>query len=387
MLDLVLPGSTCAKRCITVTTADRRLDLIDPHTASFPLIHSNVHIQDSPILDIAVLNNKFLLAGSMSGRLIVYNTATEQVTDQRKDHSKYLVKITTWSEEEEIVVATAGWDSKIHIYRVNISNEVARLGEPLTTLTLQSIPETVLFIRGPGSSKPVLLLSRRDSTFLYYYELSTSAGGPEMVLLGKQNLAPHSNAWVAFSPSDIQPCPTDPSIAAVATSSTPHMKLLVVRLLVPPSRQTTHSATDPAVDLTNPSGRPLHSFDTPAPATQTAQARAELLIQDREEAAIFVNINTMSPQTAYSTPKLAWRPDGSGIYVNSDDGIIRGFEVSTGKLIVSLHRHEPGSKIRCLSAGYLDEGADGSVHSNECLISGGFDRKLILWKNDSTENT
>jgi WD40 repeat protein len=106
------------------------------------------------------------------------------------------------------------------------------------------------------------------------------------------------------------------------------------------------------------------------------------LIQDREEAAILLNINTMSPQTAYSTPKLAWRPDGSGIYVTSDDGIIRGFEASTGKLVVSLRGHESGSKIRCLWAGFLDENADDSVHSNECVISGGFDRKLILWKSD-----
>jgi WD40 repeat protein len=334
---------------------------------------------------VVVLDNKYLLAGSMSGRLILYNTATEQVTDQRKDHSKYLVKIGIWSDAEGTLIATAGWDAKVHIYRITISDdEVVRLGEPLTTLTLQSIPETVLFIHGLGSSTPVLLLSRRDSTSLYYYEPRTSADDAfEMVLLGKQNLAPHSNAWVAFSPSDVQLCPTDPSVAAVATSSTPHMKLLIVRLLVPPSRQaTTHIATDLGQDSSNPSGRILDPRDTDAPTTQAAQARAELLIQDREEAAILLNINTMSPQTAYSTPKLAWRPDGSGIYVTSDDGIIRGFEANTGKLIVSLHGHEPGSKVRCLWAGALEGRIGGSDQTNECLISGGFDRKLILWKSD-----
>jgi WD40 repeat protein len=347
---------------------------------SFPLLQSNAQIQDSPLLDLVVLYDRYMLAGSMSGRLILYDAATDQITDQRKDHSKYLVKIATWPEEEGTLIATAGWDSKVHIYRLTISAGVAQLGEPLSPLTLQSIPETVLFIQGPGHSSPLLVLSRRDSTFLYYYALSTPPAGPfDISLLGKQNLAPHSNAWVAFSPADVQLCPSDSSIAAVATSSTPHMKLLVVRLLVPPSRQsTTHSVTDPGQDLANSSGRNTGLSDTATPpATQAAQARAELLIQDREEAAILLNINTMSPQTAYSTPKLAWRPDGSGIYVTSDDGVIRGFEASTGKHIATLTAHEPATKVRCLWAGSLEGDVD---NGKECLISGGFDRRLILWR-------
>jgi WD40 repeat protein len=113
------------------------------------------------------------------------------------------------------------------------------------------------------------------------------------------------------------------------------------------------------------------------PLTQAAQARSELLIQDKEEAAIIFNVNTMSPQTAYSTPRLTWRPDGSGIYISSDDGRIRGFEASTGKLILNLDAHEPMSKIRCLCAGYSGGRADQT--STEILLSGGFDQKMIVW--------
>lgn len=114
------------------------------------------------------------------------------------------------------------------------------------------------------------------------------------------------------------------------------------------------------------------------PATQAAQARGVLAIQDREDAAILSNTNTLAPQTAYSTPQVCWRPDGSGLWVNGDDGVIRGVEASTGKVVATLRNgHELGSKIRTIWAGWVkvDE------KQEEWIVSGGFDRKLIVWRN------
>ena len=311
----------------------------------------------------------------MSGKLLLYDTAADKILEERKDHSKYLVKIASWSDDASRYIATAGWDAKIFLYKANFTNRHEPcLGEPITTLTLPTIPETILFIRSPVNAMPILLLSRRDSTCLYYYALpafGTESTG--LSLLGKQNLSPHSNAWVAFSPSDVQICPMDSSLAAIATSSTPHMKLLIVRLLIPP-----HHAPSPST-MVDP------TLSSPGALTQTSQARAELLVQNREEAAIVINVNTMAPQTAYSTPKLAWRPDGSGVFVSSDDGVIRGFEATTGRLMISLVEHQPGSKIRCLWGG-RKEGKSNSTSNlhqpepaSEYLISGGFDGRLIIW--------
>jgi hypothetical protein len=201
---------------------------------------------------------------------------------------------------------------------------------------------------------------------MYYYSIP----GPHsqaFTLLGKQNLAPHSNAWIAFTPADIQLCPTDPALVAVATSTTPHMKLLIVKLLLPPT-QPTALDTDGGLDS-----------DGPLTVTQASQARAELLISDREEAAILINVSTLAPQTTYSTPRLRWRPEGSGVYVSSDDGIVRGIEVSSGKLVTSLEAHDAGSKLRCLWTGNLRAEQDSTDQGREVLISGGFDQKLILW--------
>ncbi|KAF2275992.1 uncharacterized protein EI97DRAFT_433923 [Westerdykella ornata] len=312
MLNLKLPGSSTPRKCIAATTADRRLNLIDPLAPMYPLIRSYVHFIDSPLLDLVAINQRFLLAGTMSGKVILYDTAADEVASERKDHTKYVVKLAAWKMPDCILVASAGWDAKVNIYRLQLdAHDNLRLGEPLITSTLPTIPETIIFIERAGSSSPVLLVTRRDSTCLFYYDVPISnSSANEMTLLGRQNLVPHSNAWIVFSPSDVQISPADPSIAAIATSSTPHMKLLVVRLLVPPNQQAG-------------TGMMAVENDAGPPPTQAAQARAELRLQDREEAAILVSINTMAPQTAYSTPKLAWRPDGSGIYVTADDGVSR----------------------------------------------------------------
>ena len=79
----------------------------------------------------------------------------------------------------------------------------------------------------------------------------------------------------------------------------------------------------------------------------------------------------MAPQTPYSTPAVAWRPDGSGVWVNGDDGAVRGIEASTGKVACTLRGHEDGSKVRCLWAGRVD--------GVEWMVSGGFDQRLIVW--------
>jgi WD40 repeat protein len=357
------------KAYMAVTTADRRLHLMDPSLPSLPLVLTYSAFQDSPVLDVIIIKDKYLLTASMSGKLILYNTKTEQVLESRKDHSKYVIKLATWSEGASSIIASAGWDAKICLYRLNTNDQSdAMLGEPIATITLPSAPETLLFIQSPDTSRPILLLTRRDSTFLYYYTvLSLSPTDSRVHLLGRQNLAPHSNAWVAFSPSDVQPCPVDSSLVAVATSSTPHLKLLIVRLLLPPEEESSAE-----ID---------HGLGHEA-ATQASQARANLLVQDKEEAAIIVNTNTMAPQTAYSTPRLVWRPDGSGVYVSSDDGVIRGFEATTGKHIANLEAHQPGTKLRCLWAGNLKVASSitpSSVYDEEHLLSGGFDQRLVLW--------
>ncbi|PNS21473.1 Transcription initiation factor TFIID subunit 5 [Sphaceloma murrayae] len=340
---------------ILATTADRRLNVIA--LPSLALDKTSTGLQDSPVLSYAVLDANHVLAASMSGQLTLAENLSH-VLDRRRDHTKYIVKVVTYRLDDDactILVATAGWDAKIHIYRLTMEQTSnPAIPEPFSTITLPSNPEALQFLPHPESGDPILIVTRRDSSFLYYYTLDTPPR-----LLGRQNLAPHSNAWVAFTPSAIALSPTDPSLLAIATSAVPHMKLIITRLLIPP--------------IVTPT-------DVPS-VSQAAQARAEMLVQDREAAAIQIHCSTLAPQTPYSTPALVWRPDGSGLWVNSDDGVIRGFERTTGKHVVTLAGHEPGTKVRCLASSFVE--VEG--RREEWLVSGGFDQKLIVWKPETEE--
>jgi WD40 repeat protein len=339
--------------------------MLDAATRS--LRSSLANLQDSPILSTAIFMGRHLLTSSMSGQLLVSDLDGRTI-DRRRDHSKYVVKVAIHHDDSEPLIATAGWDCKVNIYKPSVTGRFS-LGEATASITLQTKPEAMICFKHPESSQPVLIISRTDSNHLLYYSTE-----PEPRLLGKQNLAPHSNAWVAFTPSALALCPTDPTLIAVGTSTVPHMKLLLVRLLVPPYEQEA-DASDPAHTTRL---RTSLLDDSPATETQASQARAALALADREAAAIQIHCTTLAPQTAYSTPAVAWRPDGSGIWVNGDDGAVRGIEASSGKVIVTLQGgHEAGSKVRCLWAGEI-EGKDGGME--EVLVSGGFDQRLIVWQ-------
>ena len=351
------------RSCIVASAADRKVSLIStngPYKAIGPLPLTPV---DSPVLDCLLLDQERIVIAAMSGLVSMHNLRTHK-TSERRDHKKYVVKIASWHQGSTIWLATAGWDARVLLYKI-LGDSV---DEPVAEISLQTNPETLLFAQDPDTSRLFLILSRRDSTSIYYHLVNTSAADASDTLsaassiltpAGSQSLAPHSNAWIAFSPSSMALCPTDPTLLAVATSSLPHMKAIIVRLLFPSDTSITTESTY---------------------TTQAEQGRASLAKQDREEAAIQVHISTMAPQTAYSTPQVAWRPNGRGIWVNGDDGVIRGIEAKTGKVREVLKSgHEVGSKIRSIWAGWVEQEGD-TQERQEWLISGGFDKRLIIWR-------
>lgn len=302
---------------LLVSTADRKLHLITTNT-TFSVYKSLPYLQDSPILSCISFGGQGLktITTGMSGQVVLYDHERDRALDERRDHTKYVVKVVTWNE----TIVTAGWDNKVFLYHA--SGHFSSLGAPVAAITLSTNPETITFVEHPDSDRPILLVTRRDSTSLYYYSL-------ELELLGSQNLAPHSNSWITFTPSSVEVSPKDPTLLAVATSAVPHMKVIIVRLLLPFLIES--------------------SSIIASPATQAAQLRSNLAIQDREEAAILVHVSAMAPQTPYSTPQIVWRPNGSGVFVNGDDGVIRGLEAKTGKVVATLKGgHEVGSKIRSI---------------------------------------
>ncbi|KAJ5483949.1 hypothetical protein N7539_005745 [Penicillium diatomitis] len=384
-------SSNGARPLLISTGADRQMHLLDiepenKHVTSFS------GLSDSPVLSfVPILHGRFILMTNMSGHLLLQRGS--EIACSRKDHAKYAVKVVVHEEIDHssastiLWIATAGWDATVFLYRVVIRPEdgdaTPNIRDPVARINLASNPESLLFVRHVDSGELLLLVSRRDSSYIHYYQVqptpepssqssqndsnqsSTPKGTTECRLLGKQNLAPHSNAWVAFSPSHMALSPLDPGLLAVATSSEPHMKVIIVRLLFPSA----------------PSSGNATSSTTEAAVTQASQALEALALQNREDAAILIQANTFAPQTSYSTPQVAWRPDGSGVWVNGDDGVVRGIEIKTGKVVATLKQgHEPGFKVRTIWAGFVDVPGETGRKREEWLVSGGFDKKLIIWK-------
>ncbi|PYI19203.1 hypothetical protein BO86DRAFT_337313 [Aspergillus japonicus CBS 114.51] len=371
---------------LVATGADKQLHVFQA-SAGNALVRSFSGTSESPILSYTpIREGKFLLLTNMSGQLLLQRGAS--ILDRRKDHAKYAVKVVAHEADDNTVwIATAGWDSKVFLYQLRGGSLAAAvdehtpvsIGAPVAQISLPTNPESILFVRHADTKELLLLVSRQDSTYIYYYQVGGSRAAStaaetthphqqqraECVLLGRQNLAPHSNAWVAFSPSCIALSPHDAGLIAVATSTLPHMKVMIVRLLFPSQETLSGNGEDDE------------------PVTQAAQALAALSLQNREDAAIMVQANTFAPQTAYSTPQVVWRPDGSGVWVNGDDGAIRGLEAKSGRVVTVLKGgHEAGCKIRAIWAGRVEQrsGSDGRTIREEWLVSGGFDKRLVVWK-------
>lgn len=372
---------------IFITAADRSWSRISS-APPFALNGSILNAHGSPVLSISSLPGGYVFSSSMSGQLALHDSQG-RLLDKCRDHLKYAVHVVSGlTRQGKWIVATAGWDQKVHIYapeyelaqnfEPNADNSLrddepyipGLLRDPIHTINMPTNPESMVLVQHPDTMDLYLIGSRRDSTFLYYYcitptaEESSSSRSSEVTYsvqeTGKQNLAPHSNAWIAFTPSCLAVCPTDPQLLAVATSHLPHMKLIIVRLLFPTATYDPNSNTAAVLDSQQ--------------VTPASQARAALALQDREDAAIKLHVSTMAPQTPYSTPQVVWRPSGQGVFINSDDGVIRGVDTQSGKVVATLKAHEVGSKVRTLFAGWEAGG------KNEILVSGGFDKKVFVWR-------
>jgi hypothetical protein len=380
IVNLQLSESGPVQQVLLASTADRRL-----HYTSWGSTSANKMIvlgieADSPILSFVTLLDRYIVVTTISGALLIYDPCTDGVVAKRKDHQKYAVQVVTTSRNGQTYLATAGWDSRVLLYALDYTDGMVTVSDPIAIIQLLSLPESLIFSIDARDEELYLIVARRDSTYLYYYHISSTAASTstDLPLTGKQNLTPFATAWNSFSPACIAPCPTDSSLVAIATNSIPHMKVLLVRLLFP---NPVEENSAPPAQLSAPisaaatgEAAGFRSQFTGAPAIGTGD------VDPREIAAVLAHTNTNISQTRYSTPIVAWRPSGSGFWVNSEEGTIKGID-RTGKIQATLQGHEAGSKVRCLWAGSVSGESSGSEERmEEVLISGGFDQKLFAWR-------
>lgn len=315
VLDILVVDVAAAAYAL-VSTSDRLVSVF-----SLPAMSQVAQMSmPSPVLAMAALRlgqHVYVVVCRMDGHVdVVAFVAGDSValrpTAALPSHGKYVVRVAI--DHERGLVATAGYDKRINIASVTSSGESEIAVQPLQTIELVKNPESISFV--PGGESSSLLVTLRDSPFLDYYG---STGRSPFTLGTRENMNELNDMHVSFSAVDISQRPVTPALLAVATSNTPNGRTI---FMPPFSDKITH------------------------------------------------NCWTGAPQDDYSKPLVRWRPDGTGVYVNGDDGIIRGIHVGTGKVVQNIKAHE--GIIRALWS--------GRVGDEEVLISGGFDRKVKYWR-------
>ncbi|KAA8910085.1 WD40-repeat-containing domain protein [Sphaerosporella brunnea] len=294
---------------LIATAADRSLRLFSaqsPHT----MLRNFTTPTDSAILSVSVVEKQFLLIATMTGRLLLLSASTGEALASIRPHEKYAIRVLYSAP----YVISAAYDKTICVHALETSAP-SFSESPVGKITLPTPPEALAVVMLPSKQEKAIVFSRRESTSLYYHLLQP--GLPEH---STRNLS--TSNWVSYHPMSVAVHPSNPSLLAVATSSVPHMKLILVRV-------------------------------------------------DSEE--VTKELFTGAPQSAYSTAVLAWRPDGSGVWLNADEGIVRGLEVKTGKVKAKLVVSGNGEKVRTLWAGDVKG-------LGECLVTGSFDKGLKVWK-------
>lgn len=159
--------------------------------------------------------------------------------------------------------------------------------------------------------KLVVILGKIDHTVLDVLVLQDDSLSP----LYKISLNDAEFGAYVFSPRTIRILNTaEVPLVAVATSHEPYMRLIVVS---------------------------LKDFDTMEKQEIPPTIRNQMLL----------NISTSSPQDKFSQPLIEWRPDGSGLWVAGDDGVIRGMDLTAKLVTVEFreHKHRIKSLSRALS--------------------------------------
>ncbi|CAZ85179.1 unnamed protein product [Tuber melanosporum] len=296
---------------LIVTTADRALRI---YSATVPhcLLRSYTHLHSSAILCCTAIHSKWLISTSMSGHVVISDAASGDVISSDKPHAKYAVKILV--HEKLPYAATSGYDNTIVLHSLTCGDDGTPKLLELHRLRFAAHPEGISFVALP-TGEEALVYSLRDSTFLIYHLLA-----PSLPVHSKRNLSPTTTSWVTFHAMFILPHPNDSSLLGIVTSSVPHMKFLLVRV-------------------------------------------------DSEE--VIMEVFTGAPQSVYSTAVFGWRAGGDGVWVNGDDGVVRGIERKTGKVMARLRASEGSEKVRSLWTGV--------VGGQEVLVTGGFDKGIKVW--------
>ena len=426
-----------ARQHLVATTAARRVYVFDVAAHPHPALVADWMPADSPVLDWHVLTPRFSLGTCMSGLVFVWANDWAKRVCERRDHRKFLVRAAVCvrnvqhQEEEDasssdgttaavdtgrrnFYVVTAGWDHRIFVYNLSLPSDSSSsssssaaaeapptLSDPIAQLDLPTLPEDIhLHEAGGRTDRPRACAPRLGRAILLCSARSDGAGIAD---------ACPSRRPVGAVPSDLFGRLAHRSPRA-GRHDVEHARYAARRGAHAGSRRGRGCGMPTLVRVSQPKTRKNRSSSSSRPRRRS---EPDWLLQRKTHARR--QSAPRAPRTRLRRPIArrapVWRPDGSGVWVTGDDGVIRGIETGSVKVVARLGAaaaggnddgdgdetrhgtgtalpqesstqrfvgHEVDSKVRDLWAGWLD--IRGSGDREECVLSAGFDRRCILWR-------
>ncbi|VVT46332.1 uncharacterized protein SAPINGB_P001161 [Magnusiomyces paraingens] len=350
------------------------------------LVHvwHGVHGAGAAVRCIVPLGGALVLTSGMDGRHVVTHMGTGLCVGAERAHARF-VNATTFDPKSGLL-ASAGYDGFIKVYRLSVKGDGEDVKVEFTLVgshKFLQIPTVVEFARLPASAGPlagrlVLLGCVQDSTRLYYLDVEdgdmNSGDRDALRILSKTNLldAEYASTFVAFSPMALAIAPDGSGRYAVATSHTPHMRVIIGQLGL-------EAIDDGEAAVAAAQGNVCENSD---PYYVHESKEVEEMRRRNMNNLVLHNIQAHAPQDKFSMPRVRWSTDGNGVWVTGDDGIVRGIEIETGTVVVELGRADSGSdarhtdKVRDLDVWELPA-ENATDKPTPIVISGGVDRRVI----------
>lgn len=321
--DLVIDSAVITrggKDFLLMSTSAKYLIVVDTETGSEVLRVPNA-VGNIVIRKIVAATDHVVLC-DMQGKAYLCQFSKDllelKIIAEEKIHARLIVeaRCIRWNNRDFLV--SMGWDFLVKVFQVDESG-IHPFGEPFKLVNQGSCMDACVF-----NDAIIILVGKSEITLLDVLRVGEDR---KVELDCRISLNDAEFSASGFSPMCVRAFSDGRNVplVAVGTSHEPFMRAIVVSL------------------------------------NEVGKAGDGVIRRNQ----IIINANTMSPQDKYNLAMLDWRSDGSGLWILGDDGVIRGVDLTTGKVAVELSGHD--GRIKSFV-----------VHAST-LISCGTDRKILKW--------
>lgn len=253
--------------------------------------------------------------------------------------------------------ASIGWDKRVVIGKF-LKTDIGVSAHVIGEFSLPTNPTCVSLSLDEKTKLPILLVGRMDSTLLSMFAIRKN----DAVEIARISLNDSEFSNYSFQPMSI--ANSQKNIFSIGTDHLPYMRLITV--ILPSIEEIVgNKKYHPAISNSTSLDAQLDSIASQQETIQTINSKVPVVRQ-----LIISNYNTMSPQDKYSNAIVLPRYHENGVWIVGDDGIIRGFDLSSGKIKANLKGNS--GRAKCASVGHQKSG-------EYLIFCGALDKKIKMW--------